>query len=435
MSDENPVQPTVNPFATINATNIPKNLLSYDGQLGKLFIISIKNFFLIIITLGIYSSWATNNIRRYTFGSFKIGDERLEYSGKGGQLFKGTIIILVSYLVIAFAVSFVVSSIFPDEYDELIRYEEAKDQRIQHRYQPPAVVASVPAVNPELQAVLKPNGEFDIDGCLAAKSAEECDHLYILYDIEKSKPVVVPEAILPRGGLIIELSPTAQTIQAVQGLIGIAALVIFAYFAKFSTARYRLTRAKWRGIGGGIKGVKATGYIALRLKRLFANIFSLGYLSGRSDLIANKYILNNAYIGKTKFIFEPDFKKLDKVNLITWILAIPTLFISRIWYRAALLNYKYQSLSIRGIKFSSSFTGGKLLWLGLSNILIIVFTLFIGFPITTHRSLKFFAENVRVMGNADQMNFIQQEFESETLGEGLNQNFDLGQTGVDFDVI
>ena len=392
---------SINPFATINATNIPQNLLSYDGKLGQIYAIAIKNFFLIILTLGIYSSWATNHMRKYTFGSFSIGADRLEYSGKGGQLFKGFLIIGALYIVLILALDFATKSVFPAEYEQL-QQADADELPI------------------EIEMLIDENGEFDINGCIATKPAEKCEELYGKYQN------------LPKE---VELSPTAMALSAAQIILTIAALVTLSFFAKFSAARYRLSQAKWRGIGGGIAGASFIGYIGLRFKRLFLNIISLGYLVGRSDLIANKYILNNAYIGKTKFNFEPDLAALDRINLITLLLAIPTLGASRIWYRAALLNYKYKSLSLAGMKFESSFKGGKMLWLMLSNILIIVFTLFIGTPITIQRNLKFFAENVRVMGNANNLELIEQSYKSNALGEGVDQVFDLGNSGIDFGVV
>ena len=426
---------SVNPFATINATNIPQNLLSYNGKLGALYGISIKNFFLTIITLGIYSSWAINNIRKYTFNSLSIGAERLEYSGKGGQLFKGALIIGVTYFVLAFSLNILVSNVFPTEYAELENFKGRKEIQEKGLLVPPLPPISKPqtAIEPEVQAVLLPNGEFDINGCLAKYAAEDCERLYILNDIRLSNPVVVAEK--PSMPQEPKLSTTAQALGAIQLVLAVLALLTFSYFAKFSAARERLTHAKWRGISGGIIGVSILGYIALRLKRLILNIISLGYLNGRSDLIAEEYILSNSYIGKTNFRFTPDFTKLDKINLITLLLAIPTLGASRIWYHAAFINYRYQCLSLSGIKFESGFSGGKLLWLYISNLLIIIFTLLIGSPIARHRSLKFLAENLRVMGNADNLDFIQQASQSDTLGEGVNQVFGTREAATDLGVI
>jgi hypothetical protein len=53
-----------------------------------------KGFWLMLITLGIYRFWFKTNIRKYYWANIAIGDERLEYTGTGGELFKGFLIAL-----------------------------------------------------------------------------------------------------------------------------------------------------------------------------------------------------------------------------------------------------------------------------------------------------------------------------------------------------
>ena len=51
--------------------------------------LSIRNFLLTILTLGIYSFWGKTEVRRRIWNAVRINGEPLEYTGTGWELFKG----------------------------------------------------------------------------------------------------------------------------------------------------------------------------------------------------------------------------------------------------------------------------------------------------------------------------------------------------------
>src|SRR5262245_47603985 len=67
--------------------------LRYAATPG-LFGIVIKNLVLTIMTLGIYRFWAKTNIRRYMWRQITLGDDALEYTGTGKELFMGFLIVM-----------------------------------------------------------------------------------------------------------------------------------------------------------------------------------------------------------------------------------------------------------------------------------------------------------------------------------------------------
>lgn len=81
--------------------------LSYDGQIGALYKLFILDFFMRIITLGIYSFWGKTRLRKYIASCYSLGEDRFEYTGTGGELFKGFLkvlpIIVILFTPIAFA--------------------------------------------------------------------------------------------------------------------------------------------------------------------------------------------------------------------------------------------------------------------------------------------------------------------------------------------
>lgn len=63
--------------------------LVYDAQEALIFRIWVVNLLLKIVTLGIYSFWGKTRLRRYVINSFSLLNDRFEYTGTGGELFRG----------------------------------------------------------------------------------------------------------------------------------------------------------------------------------------------------------------------------------------------------------------------------------------------------------------------------------------------------------
>jgi uncharacterized membrane protein YjgN (DUF898 family) len=74
--------------------------LAYRGTGGDLFFVFIKNVFLTLVTLGIYSPWARTARRNYLWRQVEIDGQRLEYTGTGMELFIGYLKVALVYLVI-----------------------------------------------------------------------------------------------------------------------------------------------------------------------------------------------------------------------------------------------------------------------------------------------------------------------------------------------
>lgn len=170
-----------------------------------------------------------------------------------------------------------------------------------------------------------------------------------------------------------------------------------SYYVQYSSIRNHITKLKWRSMFGKLC-VSAKDYTKLRIGRMIVNFLTLGLAVGKSDLIARRNIVNNSAIGKTKFIFTGDISGLNSVNFMTGILAIPTLFISRLWYLAALKNYSWRSTSIGNIKFDATYSGSKILGLIVSNLIIFIATAGLGTPIIIHRIAKFHIDNIQING-------------------------------------
>jgi len=59
----------------------------YDGKIGGFYALTSKDFFLTIITLGIYGFWFQTNVRRYVLQHSRFGNVHADFDGTGGDLF------------------------------------------------------------------------------------------------------------------------------------------------------------------------------------------------------------------------------------------------------------------------------------------------------------------------------------------------------------
>lgn len=80
-------------------TEEPSHTVEYDGTVDGLLPIVLMNLLLTIITLGIYRFWAKTNLRKYIWSKIKFDGEPFEYTGTGGELFVGFLIVLFVFIL------------------------------------------------------------------------------------------------------------------------------------------------------------------------------------------------------------------------------------------------------------------------------------------------------------------------------------------------
>ena len=73
--------------------------LSYQGEGSDLFFVVLKNLFLTLVTLGIYTPWARTARRAYLWKQVQVGEDRLDYTGTGKELFIGYLKVVACYVV------------------------------------------------------------------------------------------------------------------------------------------------------------------------------------------------------------------------------------------------------------------------------------------------------------------------------------------------
>ena len=95
MTEINPTMPELHQ----SASPIIDHSFEFEGKGGEYFRIWMVNVLLSIITLGIYSAWATVRTRRYFYANVKLAGEGFEYHAEPMQILKGRIIALIAVVL------------------------------------------------------------------------------------------------------------------------------------------------------------------------------------------------------------------------------------------------------------------------------------------------------------------------------------------------
>ncbi|WP_038928812.1 DUF898 family protein, partial [Yersinia pestis] len=68
--------------------------VAFKGEGGEYFSIWLVNLLLTIITLGVYSAWATVRRRRYFYGNTELNGDRFDYHAEPIEILKGRLMVI-----------------------------------------------------------------------------------------------------------------------------------------------------------------------------------------------------------------------------------------------------------------------------------------------------------------------------------------------------
>lgn len=215
--------------------------------------------------------------------------------------------------------------------------------------------------------------------------------------------------------------------KALSGGLNVAFLYLM-YLGQYTGKRYRLSRTKWRGIRGGMVG-NPQKYAALGLQYLLLNIITLGLIIPRNDMKLRKRMVDDMRFGQQMCEFDENPRPLYKVHFITWLLAIPTLGFSRLWYQASLRNHYLRQMKAGSLRFTGTHTGWTLCRLVSGNILLYI--TIIGIPFALSRYARYYAQHTYVLGDLSEVNLGQISDSGYATGDALDDAYDAD---LDFDM-
>ncbi len=344
--------------------------------------LTIVNFLLGLITLGIYRFWAKTNVRKHIWSSVHINGEPLEYTGTGMELFKGFLVVFV-VLILPYTIIVAVASYIPAM--------ATLAGILQFAFLLLVYFLLGFAIYKARKYQLSRTNWRGIRGTLVG-SAMSYSLLYF-------------------GSLI------AKTVS-----LGWASPVMNTLLQDHITNDMRFGDAAFKFKGGA--GALYPTFAMCWLLSVGAVVFVI------VALIASTQI--STYLST---VFDP-FSSIDTVTEMAGYIALIAialffifmLVIPMLWaiYTAKELRTFAGYSRFDGVPFSMDVSTWSVIRLTVINLLILIFTLTIGMPFVQRRTVKFAVDRLRLNGLVDIDRIRQSQARMDTRGEGLVDVFDVG---------
>ncbi|WP_010301553.1 DUF898 family protein [Candidatus Odyssella thessalonicensis] len=193
----------------------------------------------------------------------------------------------------------------------------------------------------------------------------------------------------------------------IQTVFGINAIVLsgLLFYGVHRSLIYYFSRLAWKGVRYQLAG-SSWEFTKLCLKKSFLNIITCSFTVPQSTLEIYGSLINQLYYGDQKYRFQYETHNLLKPHLISLLLLIPTLGLSRLWYQAKLHNFIFDHMKFMDLEFRNTMRPTGLISLYLSNLIIIIASLGLGIPFAVNRSLKFYTEHLCIVGDLNRKRLI-----------------------------
>ena len=179
-------------------------------------------------------------------------------------------------------------------------------------------------------------------------------------------------------------------------LIGIIPFAIHGFY------KYRMSRTTWRGVRFGYRGDRGT-LVKIYFKDLLLTIITFGLYSFWMTIDLRNYTLSNVKFGNAEFKYNANGSDYFFLNLKGIFLTYITLGIYGFWFQRDILRFYLDHLTLNNgnekVKFQSKLTPGDIFELMIVNMLIIIFTLGIGYAFVEVRTLTKLFSNIEIVGN------------------------------------
>jgi uncharacterized membrane protein YjgN (DUF898 family) len=373
--------------------------IEFKGTGLEYFKIWIVNLILSILTLGIYSAWATVRKERYMYGNTLLEGSSFEYHASPITILKGRLIAVALFIVYT-----VVSQISPEAAIIFI----------------PALIVASPWIiwrsikfNAKISSFR--NVHFGFEGVLSKS------YLYFLVI-----PFLLPFLLLPLVGssILTIFSGSFEESFLIMLVVGYLAFILLIPFIKKITMDYYIDNHRY---GQG-------SFSTTLLTSKFYAIYGLFILAVIGVGIITSVVMG-LFLGGIETVFEqgPAPESVLSIVFVVYLLLFIIMFWSKAYLATRVRNYVYANTKLDGeIQLGSSLEVMPFFWIYLSNFLLILFTLGLAYPWAVIRVTKYTAETISVTNTGYLEHFISQQQEKQSaLGDEMGDAFDV-DTGIDF---
>jgi uncharacterized membrane protein YjgN (DUF898 family) len=212
-------------------------------------------------------------------------------------------------------------------------------------------------------------------------------------------------------------------LQALGLIIYIAGFLVMAPIAIHGTLRYRLAKTSWRSIHFGYRG-SLTELVKIYFKGLGLTLITFGFYASWFEVDLRKYLFRHIRFGNIALGFDGRGVDLFWIILKGMLLTMLTLGIYSFWLARDLFKFYYANITAehngQNYRLDSNVSAGKVFRLQIVNMLIVLFTLGLGFAWAQVRMMKFMADNITIPEELDTDNVVQTEADfKDATGEGM----------------
>ncbi len=361
--------------------------MKYQGKAPKFILLWFVNNIFAVLTLFLYRPWAKCSIRKYLISHISVAGETLVYHANGKEIFK-------IYAFFSFLLTILLLLYFS------ISFEEAN------------------------------SSEYDQYGIYVILLM-----LFALLLLFRNIIITIVSFyskfigyIIIIGIILFFLSFFSQIFWLVFIAFALLIFVIFPmgyiyYFKSFLHSKmllYQASRISWCSIRFFLD-LDVQKFCELKLKRFAKNLYSCGLAIGVSDAMIARHFFNNLSYGSEKFNLDVSNASFDAANKFTLFLALPTLGISRIYYKYFKLKNCLLHLSLANLSFTVRFSFLRYLFFFITNWLLLIVSLGLAYPLFIHRKIKFFTNHVALLGNLEGFILEHSEGPASVTGEAFDQ--------------
>ncbi len=414
--------------------------------------LSLLNFLLTALTLGIYYFWGKTEVRRRIWSAIRINGEPLVYTGKGKELFLGFLIVFGLFFLPLILVSAGLQVAFGPESPAIVLFQLAMYLVIffligvgiyrARRYR-------LSRTNWRgIRGALVPKGDSDDDmralsgpavyqAQAALKQRRYACPLNAQHDAATRLAL---ERFQRDNGLEVTGQLDQQTVHAL-GLRGAeyrrGGALSFAWTNFWSMSLIPLTLGwivPWRtnliyrrltndtAFGSRFFRYSASSKpLYLRYVVLWVGLIAL-YLALYFGMIA---IFGDAIVARSQGLpvhIGPTTMALGVLLVLVVVIAYSGL---SAWYSAKVYNHLFGNTRFDNARLSLKATAWSLVWIVVSNVLIVLLSLGILRPIAQARLVRYFVERLEVEGSVDFASIAQSQAQLDATGEGLAEAFDI----------
>lgn len=371
----------------------PSQQFAYDGRLGELYGIFIVNLLLSIVTLGFYRFWGKTRMRRYIWSRTSLNGDPFEYTGTGGELFIGFLIVVGFFFV-----------------------------------------ASI------LKAVLDLASPPDSPLPFIATLLFGLMIVYLIYVARYAAQRYRLTRTLWRG-IRGGMTGSAWAWGFKAMLLGILSAITLGFAGPWAQMRLlddRMNNSYFGDAKASMHSSSVPLYVAFLIgiaiswigsMLVIGIVIAIAVVTGFGAEFMEVFRQNADPTEEGRRMGELFREHLGLVISLFVFFYLSIIVLSLVafaQYYVATMREIAAKLTMAELRFGTTVTIGRIIRLALINILVFILTLGLGLPIVIHRSIRFMTDNIQIYGEIEGSQITQANLARPRYGEGLLEAFDPG---------